>query len=117
MRILAADGLEEGHGRQIAGVKSAKKVLDVILMIRHISQADATHGTRTQMVGIGRRSIVLERLVMRYVVVFVHAGYWGGSIAGTTSRTVRIDDAQVESTLEPAPGNTSAIEQVTDVWS
>src|SRR6516162_4826117 len=102
MRILATDGLEETHGRQIAGAKSGKEVVDVVLMIRRISGTDATHGIRTHMVGISRRKIVLERLVMGYVVVFVHARYRGSGITGTTSRTVAaIDGTQVESAFEP----------------
>src|SRR5215469_767801 len=84
-------------------------------MIRRVSGADATYGAGTQMVGVGRRNIVLKRLMMGYVVAFVHAGYRGGGIAVTTSRTVAIDDTQVESALEPTPGNSCAVKQGTDV--
>src|SRR5215831_19081107 len=117
MGVLAADGLQEGYGRQIASVESGEKVVDVVLMIRRVGEPNATYRAWTQMVGISRRGIILERLVMGYVVAFVHAGYRRGSIAFTTGRTVGGDGIQIESTLEPAPGNIPAVEESTDVWS
>src|SRR5215469_4344978 len=117
MRILAADGLDEGHGRQIASAERAEEVIDVVLMIRCITRADATDGPWTDMVGIGRRGVVLERLVMGHIVAFVDPGYRGGGIALTTGRTVGIDDTQIESALEPSPSDARAVEQVTNVWS
>ena len=55
MRILGADGLEEGHGRQIARLQRGVEVLDVVLMIGWIGLAD-----RADRVGRGWFGLAVE---------------------------------------------------------
>ena len=124
--VLECRRLEEAHRRQVAGVQRGEEVVDVVLMIGgfgiaragNLAVADRRHRARARMGRIARRGVVLERLVVRNVVGRVEGkGPRRGRIAEplASRRPVGVDDREIETALEPAPGDASHIEQIADV--
>ena len=68
--VLIGRRLEEAHGREVAGLQGRPEVGHVVLVVGAavIAGADGRDRTRANMLRIGRRGVVLERLVVRDVV-------------------------------------------------
>src|SRR5262249_49810582 len=91
--------------RKIAGVERGPEVLDVVLMVGLIpGVADQCIGSRRQVVGVGRRRVILEGLMVWYVILLrfaIASGMGHGAIA--------------KAALEEAPGDAFLVKEIADV--
>ncbi len=77
--------------------------------------ADRGDRRRAGVAEVPRRRVVLERLMMRTVVVHIAPDGRGCRTARATGRAVGIDGGQVEAALEPAPANILGVQEVADI--
>ena len=81
-----------------------------------VRRADHRHRARPRMIEVRRRSIILERLVMRNIVLLIGiVQRRGRRAARTTGSPVGIGERKVEAALEPAPGNIAVVQKIADV--
>src|ERR1700730_9555561 len=91
--------------------------MNIVLMVRGIGAANRRNRAWAVVVQIGRRRVILERLMMGDIVELFYAGH-GRSVRPLASLTsVRIGDGEIESTLKVAPPYAFRIQQIADVFT
>ena len=117
MAVLVGRRLEEAHGREVAHLEGRPEVGHVVLVVGAavIRGADDVGRTRTHVLEVGRREVILERLVVRDVVGALDVDERRGGDTAAAGRAVGILGGQVEATFEEAPADVLGVEQVADV--
>src|SRR5262249_46927279 len=115
MTVLVGRRLEIAHSRHVPSIHCCPEVAEVVLMIGLIRLANLGDRAGRQVVWVRCRSIVLERFVVWYVVRY--SGSRNVLVVCTADcwRTCASRRGWTEAALEPAPGDTFCIEQVTHV--
>src|SRR5262249_8684025 len=97
--------LQEDDLGKIAGIEGGPEVLDVVLMVRLVTGvANEGSGSWRQVVLVGRRRVILEGLMVRYVILLRFAIASGMGHA-----------AIAEAALEEAPGDSFLVQEIADV--
>src|ERR1700722_11557497 len=113
MAILRAVGLEVAYRRQISGSGGLHEPTQIVLVTRLTRVPDFRQVLRSRMVRVGRRQVVIERVVMRAVGRFRRAV---DAVGGGGADRFAIDHGRRgETTLEPSPRNAAGAEQRADV--
>ena len=104
MASLVRRRLDEGDRGQVVGAERGPQRVEVVLVVRLIAlMADQRGRARRQVMGIGGRLVVLERVVMLVIL--------------RAAQRLRRGRARLrrEVAIEPAPGDRFRVEQVADV--
>ena len=116
MTILVGRCLQKGNGREITRLHGGVKVIDVVLMIRRVSHfSDHARRSGRSVRQVCSGSIILKWLVVRNIIFHRQPRNRRDRAAVAARGAVRISGTQIESAFEPTPGNTSLIEQVSNV--
>src|SRR5947209_19126623 len=117
MPILVGRRLQVRHLGHVARRQRRPEVGQVVLMVGLVGVPDHGYRARWQVVWIGRRGVVLERLVMGAVVLLHWTEHAVGALDLMRGRTLgRSTAARViwtggrKATLEPTPGRPRAVE-------
>src|SRR4051794_17891819 len=115
MTILKCWRLEEAYRRHVPCLYRRVKILEVILVVRRVSRmTNRDRGRWPEVQRIGRRRIVLKRLMVRDIIS--RSGNYGGTRRTCAARgSVGIRDLKVKASLEPAPSRADGIQKVADV--
>ncbi len=118
MAVLVLGGLEEAHRGQVVVGDRLVEVAQVVLVVRLAVVADLGEVLRGGVVRVGRGLVVLERVMVRAVVLDLSAADVGVGVAaalGVGPGHPGVGGARGEAALEPAPGDVLLVEQVADV--
>src|SRR5580704_516418 len=115
MAILVSRRLQETHRGKVPGLNSRVEIQNVILVIRAIRLTDSGNRSRTHVCRVCSGRIILERLVVRNVIVFERPGDRRSRLPVAARGSIWIHDAEVETAFEEAPGHARRIQQAADV--
>src|SRR6185369_12641554 len=113
--VLRGFGLQESHGRQAVFKQRGPEVFQVVLMVGLIRLTNEFRVAGRKVIGIGRRFVILKRLMMRNVVARSAGRGQTCGYRAASGGTVGILASEPETALEPAPGDVLLGEQVTDI--
>src|SRR5271170_4345721 len=112
--VLISWGLQETEGGEVTPLDGVKEVVNVVLVICRTAVPDLFDRSRTRMRRVSCAGVILERLVVRNVILLVDGGYRRSGTAGASRRPIRVRDGQVEASFKEAPGNSLVIQKVAD---
>src|ERR1700722_12452012 len=114
MAILRAVGLKVAYRRQISGSGGPHEPTQIVLVIRLTRVTDFRQVLRSRMVRVGRRQVVIERVVMGAVGRFGRAV---DAVGGGGADRFAIDHGRRgETALEPSHEMPRAVSNVPMFW-